>query len=62
MQKQVITFDGQPVGIVVPERDSLKFIAVKLHVMDLDSRLFKSARDVQDAIRNHLKGSNPLHA
>ena len=62
MQKQVIEYGGQPVGIVVPEQDALKLIAVKLHVMELDAQLFKSANDVREAIRNHLEDRNPLHA
>lgn len=64
MEKQVIEFGGQPVGIVVPEPEqgALKFIAVKVHVMDLDKRLFASAREAREAIRQHLKGQNAIHA
>ncbi len=54
MEKQVIEYGGQPVGIVIPEKDALKFIAVKYHVMDFDSRIFRSPREVRDAIRQHL--------
>lgn len=54
MEKQVIEYGGQPVGIVIPEQDALKFIAVKFHVMDLDSKIFRSPREVRDAIRQHL--------
>lgn len=38
MQKQVIEFAGEPVGIVIPDNDRLKFIAVKFHVHDLTNR------------------------
>lgn len=34
MAKQVIEYAGVPVGIVVPDKDLLKFIAVKFHVHD----------------------------
>ena len=59
MQKQVIEYGGQSVGIVIPEQDVLKFIAVKVHVMDLDKQLFKSTSEVREAIRSHLR-SQPV--
>jgi hypothetical protein len=52
MQKQVIEYRGEPVGIVVPDEDRLKFIAVKFHVIDLDEQLFGSADEVRLAIRD----------
>lgn len=52
MQKQVIEYGGEPVGIVVPDADRLKFIAVKFHVIDLDEQRFGSAEEVRTAIRN----------
>lgn len=55
MQKQVIEYDGEPVGIVVPDNDRLKFIAVKFHVIDLDEQYFATADDVRRAIRNHVR-------
>ena len=54
MQKQVIEFAGVPVGIVVPNQDRLKFIAVKYHVHDLDEQLFDSPAAVKRAIRDLL--------
>ncbi len=62
MRKQVIEYAGQPVGIVVPEKDALKFIAVKLHVMELDSRLFSSAGEVREAIHHHLSSDQRMTA
>lgn len=62
MQKQVIEYAGQPVGIVVPEKNALKFIAVKLHVMDLDSKVFNSAGEARKAIHDHLAKEQPMHA
>lgn len=54
MQKQVIEYAGVPVGIVVPDRDKFKFIAVKYHVIDLDEQRFGSPDDVKLAIRELL--------
>ncbi|KQO73683.1 hypothetical protein [Rhizobium sp. Leaf262] len=58
MQKQVIEFAGEPVGIVVPDENRLKFIAVKFHVHDLDDQRFDSADDVRIAIRNLVRNRN----
>ena len=55
MQRQVIEFAGEPVGIVVPDENRLKFIAVKFHVHDLDDQRFDSADDVHVAIRNLVR-------
>lgn len=54
MQKQVIEFAGVPVGILVPDEDRLKFIAVKFHVHDLDEQHFDSPAAVKRAIRDLL--------
>jgi hypothetical protein len=51
MQKQVIEIGGEAVGVVVPDEDHLKFVAVKYHVWDLDSQRFTSADEVRAAIR-----------
>lgn len=54
MQKQVVEYEGVPVGIVIPDQDKLRFIAVKYPVIGLDNRHFQSVQDVQRAIRDHL--------
>ena len=46
MNKQVIEFGGEAVGVVVPDAGRLKFVAVKYHVWDLDSRHFHSADEL----------------
>ena len=51
MNKQVIEFGGEAVGVVVPDADRLKFVAVKYHVWDLDSRYFRSADEARAAVR-----------
>ncbi len=58
MQKQVIEYGGEPVGIVVPDNDRLKFIAVKFHVIDLDEHRFGSADEVRLAIRDLVHARN----
>jgi hypothetical protein len=57
MQKYVVEYAGIPVGILVPFEDSLKFVAVKFHVMALDGQLFASLADVRRAIQVHLTGA-----
>lgn len=54
MQKQVIEIGGEAVGVVVPDQDRLKFVAVKYSVWDLDSQRFSSADEVRLAIRRLL--------
>ena len=63
MKKQVIEYAGVPVGIVVPDDDRLKFIAVKYHVHDLDEQRFSTADEVRLAIRELLasRQAPPLH-
>lgn len=58
MKKQVIEFAGEPVGIVVPDKDLLKFIAVKFHVLDLDERHFASPDEVKVAISDLMRKRN----
>jgi hypothetical protein len=62
MQKQVIEYGGEPVGIVVPDQDRLRFIAVKFHVIDLDDQRFASADEVRLAIRNHVRAQQTAPA
>ncbi|MCJ8055261.1 hypothetical protein GB928_010840 [Shinella curvata] len=54
MQKQVIEIGGEALGVVVPDEDRLKFVAVKYSVWDLDSQRFSSADEVRMAIRRLL--------
>ncbi|WP_046119897.1 hypothetical protein [Ensifer aridi] len=56
MSKQVIEYDGEAVGVVVPDKDRLKFLAVKYHVWDLDKQHFHSADEARTAIRHLLAG------
>ncbi|BCH67587.1 hypothetical protein RvVAT039_pl04200 (plasmid) [Agrobacterium vitis] len=63
MSKQVIEYQGIPVGIAVPHSSNLlRFIAVKFHVIDLDDRVYPSVSDLQAAIRMHVNASQALAA
>jgi hypothetical protein len=62
MQKHVVEYAGIPVGILVPFEDSLKFVAVKFHVMGLDGQRFRSLVDVRRAIQVHLRGNGAAAA
>lgn len=61
MEKQTIEFEGVPVGIVVPDEDRLKFIAVKFHVIGLDGQHFRSPEEVQTAIGRLLGRERHTH-
>jgi hypothetical protein len=62
MQKAVIEYGGEPVGIVVPEGNRLKFIAVKFHVHPLDEQRFDSPEAVTSAIRDLMGRGRPKEA
>lgn len=57
MSKQVVEYDGIPVGITVPEGNRLKFIAVKFPVIDLDGGFYHDIAELRSAIRSHLERS-----
>ncbi|MEA3536207.1 hypothetical protein [Rhizobium sp. CC-YZS058] len=54
MSKQVIDYNGEPVGVVVPDAEWLKFVAVKYQVWDLDARRFRTAAEARAAVEAHL--------
>lgn len=62
MNRQVIEHAGVPVGIVVPDGNALKFIAVKFPVIDLDGARFESAEEARRAIRVHIEGKPTVSA
>lgn len=63
MEKQVIEYAGVPVGIVVPDEDRLRFIAVKYDVHDLDEHRFSTPEEVKAAIKTLMTGRQapPIH-
>ncbi len=63
MSKQVIVYNGVPVGIAVAQNNNhLRFIAVKFHVIDLDDRVYPSVSDLQAAIHAHVTAPQALAA
>lgn len=62
MQRQAVVFNGQEVGIVVPEESRLRFVAVRFHVIALDNRVFDTLTDVRRAISEHLAADVSQHA
>ena len=52
--KQVVEYQGVPVGVLIPRDDALAFMAVKYDVMELDGRCFSSAAEAREAIRVHV--------
>ncbi|MBD8553383.1 hypothetical protein IFT84_02465 [Rhizobium sp. CFBP 8762] len=56
MTRHTIKFAGQPVGIVVAEENSFKFIAVKYPVWELDKHQFTSVEAAQEAVKQLLSG------
>ncbi|KQS81025.1 hypothetical protein ASG25_05845 [Rhizobium sp. Leaf384] len=55
--KQVIEINGEAVGVVVPDAGTLKFVAVKYHVWELDAQRFASADAARHAVLAHLHGT-----
>ncbi|WEZ84516.1 hypothetical protein P6U16_07990 [Rhizobium sp. 32-5/1] len=51
MNKQVIEYGGEAVGVVVPDEHGLKFLAVKYDVWALDAQRFRSVDEARAAIR-----------
>ena len=52
--KQVVEYQGVPVGVLLPRDGCLTFMAVKFDVMELDGRRFSSAVEARDAIKAHV--------
>lgn len=50
MQKQVVEFNGEAVGALVPDGDRFRFIAVKYGVWNLDGRLFSRPMEAKQAV------------
>lgn len=50
MQKQVIEYNGEAVGALVPDGDRFRFIAVKFGVWSLDGRLFSRPPEARRAV------------
>jgi hypothetical protein len=60
--KQVVEYQGVPVGVLIPADNHLAFLAVKFDVIDLDGRRFSSAAEAREAVRAHVTKREPLAA
>jgi hypothetical protein len=60
--KQVVEYQGIPVGVLVPADNLLTFLAVKFDVIDLDGKRFSSAAEAREAVRVHVTKREPLAA
>lgn len=52
--KQVVEYQGIPVGVLIQRDGCLAFMAVKYDVIELDGRSFLSAAEARAAIRAHV--------
>ncbi|WP_222857290.1 hypothetical protein [Rhizobium herbae] len=52
--KQVVEYQGVPVGVLIPRDGCLAFMAVKYDVIELDGRSFSSTSEAREAIRAHM--------
>lgn len=50
MQKQVVEFNGEAVGALVPEGERFRFMAVKFNVWSLDGQLFSQPAEARRAV------------
>ena len=44
-----IEVDGEPLGVVVPEAEGFRFLAVRFNAFPIDGRLFASVQAAQEA-------------
>jgi len=57
MMKQVVEYQGIPVGVLMPRDGCLSFMAVKYDVMELDGERFSSAAEAREAVRVHVRSA-----
>jgi hypothetical protein len=60
--KQVVEYQGIPVGVLIPADNHLAFMAVKFDVIDLDGKRFSSIAEAREAVRVHVAKREPLAA
>ncbi len=56
----VIAVDGEPQGVVVPNGDDFRFMAVKLGVFPLDGQIFDSVAAAREAARTVVESAGEL--
>ena len=57
--KQVVEYQGIPVGVLMPRDGCLAFMAVKYDVIELDGERFSSVAEAREAIRVHVRRHEP---
>lgn len=45
-----IEVDGEPLGVVIPEPDGFRFLAVRFHAFSLDGQTFESIEAAHAAV------------
>jgi hypothetical protein len=53
-----IEVDGEPLGVVVPEADGFRFLAVRFNAFGIDGRVFDSIEAAQEAASLALNQSH----
>ncbi|GGA55670.1 hypothetical protein [Pelagibacterium lentulum] len=56
----VIAVDGEPQGVVVPNGNDFRFMAVKLGVFPLDGQIFDSVAAAREAARTAVESAGDL--
>ena len=52
-----IEVDGEPLGVVVPDADGFRFLAVRFHAFAVDGQTFESVEAAKAAVREALAGT-----
>ena len=52
-----IEVEGEPQGVVIPEANGFRFLAVRLGAFAIDGRVFASVAAARDAARSALRGA-----
>ncbi len=53
--KQVVEYQGIPVGVLIPREGCLAFMAVKYDVIELDGERFSSAAEARAAVQVQMR-------
>ena len=54
-----IEVDGEPLGVVVPQDEGYRFLAVRLRAFDLDGRTFESIEAARLALGDVIHAAHP---
>jgi hypothetical protein len=56
----VIEVGGEPQGVVVPDAEGYRFLAVKLPAFSIDGQKFASVEGAHLAVRDAVSGTNAI--